>query len=118
MSWVFDTLIWTGQNGYVPALAESWSYDPDRMAFTSHERLHTCHEFVTIHITNVILRKIHSHDFHNHSLLVLVIKLNHEKQLFVMRKRISKWGGMSIETCPNVDLLKDQHQKIYANCHF
>jgi peptide/nickel transport system substrate-binding protein len=36
MSWVFDTLIWKDQNGYVPALAESWSYDPDRMAFTFH----------------------------------------------------------------------------------
>jgi peptide/nickel transport system substrate-binding protein len=34
MSWVFDTLIWKDQKGYVPALAESWSYDPGRMAFT------------------------------------------------------------------------------------
>jgi peptide/nickel transport system substrate-binding protein len=34
MSWVFDTLVWKDQKGYVPALAESWSYDPGRMAFT------------------------------------------------------------------------------------
>ena len=36
MSWVFDTLVWKGQKGYVPALAESWSYDPARIAFTFH----------------------------------------------------------------------------------
>ncbi len=34
MSWVFDTLIWKDQAGYVPALAESWSYDPADAAFT------------------------------------------------------------------------------------
>jgi peptide/nickel transport system substrate-binding protein len=34
MSWVFDTLVWKDRKGYVPALAESWSYDPNRMAFT------------------------------------------------------------------------------------
>ena len=34
MSWVFDTLIWKDQKGYVPALAESWSYDPAEKAFT------------------------------------------------------------------------------------
>jgi peptide/nickel transport system substrate-binding protein len=34
MSWVFDTLIWKDQNGYIPALAESWSFDADRLAFT------------------------------------------------------------------------------------
>ncbi|MBU2547209.1 MAG: peptide-binding protein [Proteobacteria bacterium] len=34
MSLVFDTLIWKDQKGYVPALAESWSYDPASMAFT------------------------------------------------------------------------------------
>jgi len=34
MSWVFDTLAWKGQKGYLPALADSWSYDPGRMAFT------------------------------------------------------------------------------------
>ncbi len=33
MSWVFDTLIWKDQNGYIPALARKWSYDPDRLAF-------------------------------------------------------------------------------------
>jgi peptide/nickel transport system substrate-binding protein len=34
MSWVFDTLIWKGQKGYIPAVAESWSFDADRLAFT------------------------------------------------------------------------------------
>jgi len=34
MSWVFDTLIWKDQNGYIPALAASWSYDPGKMTFT------------------------------------------------------------------------------------
>jgi peptide/nickel transport system substrate-binding protein len=34
MSWVFDTLVWKDQKGYVPALADSWSYDPANMAFT------------------------------------------------------------------------------------
>ncbi len=34
MSWVFDTLIWKDKEGYVPALAESWSYDPAETAFT------------------------------------------------------------------------------------
>jgi len=34
MSWVFDTLIWTDQKGYAPALADSWSYDPASMTFT------------------------------------------------------------------------------------
>jgi peptide/nickel transport system substrate-binding protein len=34
MSWVFDTLVWKDQNGYIPALAESWSFDADRLAFT------------------------------------------------------------------------------------
>ena len=34
MSWVFDTLIWKDQKGYVPALADSWSYDPANMTFT------------------------------------------------------------------------------------
>jgi peptide/nickel transport system substrate-binding protein len=34
MSWVFDTLVWKGQKGYLPGLADSWSYDPGRMAFT------------------------------------------------------------------------------------
>jgi peptide/nickel transport system substrate-binding protein len=33
MSWVFDTLVWKGQQGYMPALAESWKYDPDQKAF-------------------------------------------------------------------------------------
>ena len=36
MSWVFDTLIWKDPKEYIPALAESWSYDPDLMAFTFH----------------------------------------------------------------------------------
>jgi len=34
MSWVFDTLVWKDREGYVPALADSWSYDPAKMAFT------------------------------------------------------------------------------------
>ncbi|MEE4362288.1 MAG: ABC transporter substrate-binding protein [Desulfotignum sp.] len=33
MSWVFDTLVWKDKNGYIPALADSWSYDPEKMAF-------------------------------------------------------------------------------------
>ncbi|MDD2390496.1 MAG: ABC transporter substrate-binding protein [Desulfobacterales bacterium] len=34
MSWVFDTLIWKGRNGYIPAIAQSWSFDADKQAFT------------------------------------------------------------------------------------
>lgn len=34
MIWVFDTLIWKDQNGYIPALAETWSFDAGRQAFT------------------------------------------------------------------------------------
>ncbi len=34
MSWVFDTLVWKDREGYMPALADSWSYDPAKMAFT------------------------------------------------------------------------------------
>jgi len=34
MSWVFDTLIWKDENGYIPALAEKWSYDPGSRTFT------------------------------------------------------------------------------------
>ena len=34
MSWVFDTLVWKDRKGYVPALADSWSYDAAKMAFT------------------------------------------------------------------------------------
>ena len=33
MSWVFDTLIWKDQNGYIPALAETWSFDAGKLAF-------------------------------------------------------------------------------------
>lgn len=33
MSWVFDTLVWKDQEGYVPALAKSWSYDEQKKAF-------------------------------------------------------------------------------------
>jgi peptide/nickel transport system substrate-binding protein len=33
MSWVFDTLAWKGEKGFVPALADSWKYDPDKKAF-------------------------------------------------------------------------------------
>lgn len=33
MSWVFDTLLWKDQKGFIPALADSWSYDSGRKAF-------------------------------------------------------------------------------------
>lgn len=33
MSWVFDTLVWKGEKGYIPALAKSWSYDEQEQAF-------------------------------------------------------------------------------------
>jgi peptide/nickel transport system substrate-binding protein len=36
MSWVFDTLVWKDETGYVPALARTWSYDPENRAFTFH----------------------------------------------------------------------------------
>jgi peptide/nickel transport system substrate-binding protein len=36
MSWVFDTLVWKDREGYVPALADSWSYDSAKLAFTFH----------------------------------------------------------------------------------
>jgi peptide/nickel transport system substrate-binding protein len=34
MSWVFDTLIWKDEKGYVPALAKSWTYNSDALSFT------------------------------------------------------------------------------------
>lgn len=34
MSWVFDTLVWKDQNGYIPALAETWAFDAVKRAFT------------------------------------------------------------------------------------
>lgn len=34
MCWVFDTLVWKDSNGFIPALAKEWSYDPAKMAFT------------------------------------------------------------------------------------
>ncbi|MDY6790664.1 MAG: ABC transporter substrate-binding protein [Thermodesulfobacteriota bacterium] len=34
MSWVFDSLLWKDQKGYVPALAKSWSYHPDSLSFS------------------------------------------------------------------------------------
>jgi peptide/nickel transport system substrate-binding protein len=36
MSWVFDTLVWKDQTGFVPALARDWDYDPQTLAFTFH----------------------------------------------------------------------------------
>ncbi|MBW2559174.1 MAG: peptide-binding protein [Deltaproteobacteria bacterium] len=33
MSWVFDTLIWKDENGYIPALARSWTYNPETLSF-------------------------------------------------------------------------------------
>ncbi len=32
-AWIFDTLIWKDHNGLVPALAESWSFDPSAMRY-------------------------------------------------------------------------------------
>ena len=34
MSWVFDTLIWKDDKGYIPALARKWTYDPRSLSFT------------------------------------------------------------------------------------
>ena len=34
MSWVFETLVWKDNDGYIPGLAEKWSYDPEKTAFT------------------------------------------------------------------------------------
>jgi peptide/nickel transport system substrate-binding protein len=34
MSWVFDTLVWKDKNGYVPALAKTWRFDPKTLSFT------------------------------------------------------------------------------------
>jgi peptide/nickel transport system substrate-binding protein len=34
MSWVFDTLVWKDQDGYIPALAVKWSYDRESSVFT------------------------------------------------------------------------------------
>ena len=34
LSWIFDTLVWKDRNGYIPALAEKWSYDAEQIAFT------------------------------------------------------------------------------------
>ena len=34
MSWVFDTLIWKDDTGYIPALASKWSYNPETLSFT------------------------------------------------------------------------------------
>ncbi|WP_432765943.1 ABC transporter substrate-binding protein [Methanothrix soehngenii] len=33
MSLIFDTLVWKDQNGYVPALAESWQLEDDAYVF-------------------------------------------------------------------------------------
>ena len=33
MAWVFDTLVWKDQSGYIPALARSWRYDPESLCF-------------------------------------------------------------------------------------
>lgn len=33
MSWAFDTLIWKDEHGFRPALARSWIYDPEALAF-------------------------------------------------------------------------------------
>lgn len=33
MSFIFDTLVWKDDKGYVPALAETWEYDPEENAY-------------------------------------------------------------------------------------
>jgi len=38
MSLIFDTLIWKDEDGFVPALAESWEYLPDEKAYLFHLR--------------------------------------------------------------------------------
>ena len=38
MSLIFDTLVWKDENGFVPALAESWDYLPDEKAYVFHLR--------------------------------------------------------------------------------
>ncbi len=34
MSWVFDTLVWKDDKGYIPALGKKWTYDPKSLSFT------------------------------------------------------------------------------------
>ncbi|MBW1714773.1 MAG: peptide-binding protein [Deltaproteobacteria bacterium] len=34
MSWVFDTLVWKDDKGYIPALAKKWTYNPKLLSFT------------------------------------------------------------------------------------
>jgi len=34
MSWVFDTLIWKDDKGYIPALASKWAYAPKSLSFS------------------------------------------------------------------------------------
>ena len=34
MSWVFDTLVWKDDKGYIPALASKWTYDSKALSFT------------------------------------------------------------------------------------
>jgi len=34
MSWVFDTLVWKDDKGYIPALAKKWTYDRKSLSFT------------------------------------------------------------------------------------
>jgi len=38
MSLIFDTLVWKDENGFVPALAESWEYLADEKAYVFHLR--------------------------------------------------------------------------------
>lgn len=38
MSLIFDTLVWKDEDGFVPALAESWEYLPDEKAYLFHLR--------------------------------------------------------------------------------
>jgi len=34
MSWIFDTLIWKDREGFIPALADSWEFNPQELSYT------------------------------------------------------------------------------------
>ncbi|MCF8061238.1 MAG: peptide-binding protein [Deltaproteobacteria bacterium] len=38
MSWVFDTLVWKNEAGFIPALATAWRYEPGKNSFVFHLR--------------------------------------------------------------------------------
>lgn len=33
LSFIFDTLVWKDMNGFIPALAKSWNYEPDKLRY-------------------------------------------------------------------------------------